>query len=395
MIKVIKHENMGRSDRGWLHSLFHFSFAEYYKPDNIKFGALRVVNDDRFDPHGGFGMHPHDNMEIISYVVDGQLTHRDNLGNGSRLERGDVQYMSAGSGIMHSEYNDTNEPLRFLQIWILPDEKNAEPNYGDHRFDWEDRVGKWMPVASGEEGFAPIRIHQDMKVLVGVIGSDETLYYDLDPARQAYLIQIEGEGMVNGNELDAGDAAETAADGGQADGRQAEQDAAAQTGGAKGDASSGGASAGASASGAGTDSSESGGSSSGSKGGGSASHADSAGGTSSSGGNASAPAPDPDTVTVTVSVDSSAADGSVSGGGTFTFECGATAYDALLACGLTVGAENSPMGIYVYSIGGLAEKQFGGGSGWNYAVNGSTPGFSCGAYELSDGDDVRWFYVTG
>lgn len=94
MIKVIKHENMGRSDRGWLHSLFHFSFAEYYKPDNIKFGALRVVNDDRFDPHGGFGMHPHDNMEIISYVVDGQLTHRDSLGNGSRLERGDVQYMS-------------------------------------------------------------------------------------------------------------------------------------------------------------------------------------------------------------------------------------------------------------------------------------------------------------
>lgn len=185
------------------------------------------------------------------------------------------------------------------------------------------------------------------------------------------------------------------ADGGQADGGQAEQDAAAQTGGAKGDASSDGASAETSASGTGADSSESGGSSSGSKGGGSASHADSAGGTSSSGGNASEPAPDPDTVTVTVSVDSSAADGSVSGGGTFTFECGATAYDALLACGLTVGAENSPMGIYVYSIGGLAEKQFGGGSGWNYAVNGSTPGFSCGAYELSDGDAVRWFYVTG
>ena len=116
MIKVIKHENMGRSDRGWLHSLCHFSFAEYYKPDNIKFGALRVVNDDRFDPHGGFGMHPHDNMEIISYVVDGQLTHRDSLGNGSRLERGDVQYMSAGSGIMHSEYNRNDDrPTEFLQ----------------------------------------------------------------------------------------------------------------------------------------------------------------------------------------------------------------------------------------------------------------------------------------
>ena len=188
---------------------------------------------------------------------------------------------------------------------------------------------------------------------------------------------------------------EDAAADGAADGEQAEQDAAAQTSGAKGDASSDGASAGASASGTGVDSSGSGGSSSGSKGEGSTSHADSAGGTSSSGGNASAPVPDPDTVTVTVSVDSSAADGSVSGGGTFTFERGVTAYDALLACGLTVGAENSPMGIYVYSIGGLAEKQFGGGSGWNYAVNGSTPGFSCGAYELSDGDAVRWFYVTG
>ena len=130
MIKVIKHENMGRSDRGWLHSLFHFSFAEYYKPDNIKFGALRVVNDDRFDPHGGFGMHPHDNMEIISYVVDGQLTHRDSLGNGSRLERGDVQYMSAGSGIMHSEYNRNDDrPTEFLQIWVFPNKQNVAPRY--------------------------------------------------------------------------------------------------------------------------------------------------------------------------------------------------------------------------------------------------------------------------
>lgn len=211
MIKVIKHEDMGRSDRGWLHSLFHFSFADYYNPDNISFGALRVINDDRFDPHGGFDTHPHDNMEIISYVVSGQLSHRDSLGNVSRLGRGDVQYMSAGSGITHSEFNETSEPLRFLQIWILPDEKNVEPVYGDHRFTWEDRVGKWMPVASGEEGFAPIRIHQKMKVLVSAIDADEMLYYNLDPARQAYLVQIEGEGMVNGNELAEGDAAEITA----------------------------------------------------------------------------------------------------------------------------------------------------------------------------------------
>lgn len=144
-------------------------------------------------------------------------------------------------------------------------------------------------------------------------------------------------------------------------------------------------------------SSGAGASSSASKGGASSGVSDSSsstGGSASSGSsNGAAPVPKPDTVTVTVSVDSSAADGSVSGGGTFTFERGATVYDALLACGLAVGAENSAMGVYVYSIGGLAERQFGGGSGWNYAVNGSTPGYSSGAYELADGDAVSWFYV--
>lgn len=211
MIKVIKSADMGGSDRGWLHSRFHFSFAEYYNPDNVQFGALRVLNDDVFDPHGGFDTHPHDNMEILSYVVDGKLTHRDSLGNGSTLGRGDVQYMSAGSGIMHSEFNDTDRPLRFLQIWIKPDAQGLEPRYGDRPYAWEDRVGKWLPIASGTEGKADILIHQDVDVLVSALGSDEILYYDLDPARQAYLVQIEGEGMVNGNKLSEGDAAEITA----------------------------------------------------------------------------------------------------------------------------------------------------------------------------------------
>lgn len=211
MIKVIKSENMGRSDHNWLHSQFHFSFADYYNPDNIEFGALRVLNDDTFDPHGGFDTHPHDNMEIISYVVDGKLTHRDSLGNAGTLGRGDVQYMSAGTGIRHSEYNETSEPLRFLQIWIKPDRNGHEPDYGDVRLRWEDRIGKWLPIASGEKGKAPVRIHQDMDVMVAVLGSDEMLYYNLDPARQAYLVQIEGEGEVNGNILKQGDAAEITA----------------------------------------------------------------------------------------------------------------------------------------------------------------------------------------
>ena len=210
MVNVIKREDMGRSERGWLHSRFHFSFAEYYNPDNMRFGALRVLNDDVFDPRGGFDTHPHDNMEIVSYVVDGQLTHRDSLGNGNRLGRGDVQYMSAGTGILHSEFNEGSKPLRFLQIWITPDAMNLEPSYGDHRFAWEDRVGKWLPIASGS-GHAPIRIHQDVEVLVAALGADETLYYDLDPARRAYLVQIEGAGMVNGNDLAEGDAAEITA----------------------------------------------------------------------------------------------------------------------------------------------------------------------------------------
>ena len=150
MIKVIDHNKMGKSERGWLHSLFHFSFAEYYNPNNIQFGALRVVNDDVFDPQGGFPTHPHSDMEIISYVVDGELTHKDSLGNGRMLTKGQVQYMSAGKGILHSEFNYAEKPSRFLQIWILPDAAGYEPAYGDYDFKWEDRENTWLQIASGK-----------------------------------------------------------------------------------------------------------------------------------------------------------------------------------------------------------------------------------------------------
>lgn len=208
MIKTIKRENMGRSDWDWLHSLFHFSFAQYYNPDNMQFGTLRVVNDDTFDAHGGFDTHPHEDMEIISYVIDGQLTHKDSLGNGHTLSRGDVQYMSAGTGIRHSEFNHTDDSLRFLQIWILPDANGYAPNYGDHRYPWEDRVGKWLRIASGTPGESPVVIHQDMDVSVAVLEVGETLSYRLGSNRQAYFIQIEGESVVNEQTLAACDAAE-------------------------------------------------------------------------------------------------------------------------------------------------------------------------------------------
>lgn len=208
MIKVIDHNKMGKSERGWLHSLFHFSFAEYYNPDNIQFGALRVVNDDVFDPQGGFPTHPHNDMEIISYVVDGELTHKDSLGNGRTLTKGQVQYMSAGKGILHSEFNRTDKPLRFLQIWILPDATGYEPNYGDYDFKWEDRENTWLQIASGQNGSAPVKINQDMNVSVISLDAGKEAAYEIARGRQAYLIQIEGMGSVNGNELQERDAAE-------------------------------------------------------------------------------------------------------------------------------------------------------------------------------------------
>lgn len=208
MIKVIDHNTMGKSERGWLHSLFHFSFAEYYNPDNIRFGALRVVNDDTFDPQGGFPTHPHNDMEIISYVVEGELTHQDSLGNGRTLTKGQVQYMSAGKGILHSEFNRTDKLLRFLQIWILPDAQNYEPNYGDYDFVWEDRESAWLQIASGKDGSAPVKINQDMNVSVVNLKAGSEISYELQEGRQAYLIQIEGTGSLNGNMLTERDAAE-------------------------------------------------------------------------------------------------------------------------------------------------------------------------------------------
>ncbi|MEG0176557.1 pirin family protein [Anaerorhabdus sp.] len=194
MIKIISSKNMGKSEMGWLHSIFHFSFAEYYNPNNINFGALRVINDDIFDGQNGFSTHPHENMEIISYVVDGVLTHEDSMGNKRELNRGQVQYMSAGTGIRHSEYNLTDKPLRFLQIWIIPDKKGYKPNYGDYAFDWNERVNSWLTIVSKD---GPIKIHQDMTISVLSLDQGEIIKYALDENRQAYLVQIEGESGVN------------------------------------------------------------------------------------------------------------------------------------------------------------------------------------------------------
>lgn len=209
MIKLLKKENMGTSNLGWLESRFHFSFAEYRNPDNINFGVLRVLNDDIVHPQSGFDTHPHSNMEIISYVVDGAITHKDSMGNAETLTRGEVQYMSAGDGIFHSEHNrHKSEDLRLLQIWILPPKSSLPRLYGSHRFKQEQRNNQLLNIVSNQKGSAPVQIHQDVNFYVSELKKNRSLDYVIGENRQVYFTQIEGNTTVNGIELSAGDALE-------------------------------------------------------------------------------------------------------------------------------------------------------------------------------------------
>lgn len=211
MLRYIDSNLMGRGKHGWLDSHFHFSFAEYYNPENVQFGVLRVVNDDIVQPGTGFDTHPHKNMEILSYVVDGELTHADSMHNKETLTRGQVQYMSAGTGVLHSEHNLGEEPLRFLQIWIFPDKNGYEPAYGDYRFNWADRENQWLPVATGFDNAAstaPIHIHADINMYASYLSKGETIDFKVGAGRQAYLVLVEGEVDVNGNRMMMRDAME-------------------------------------------------------------------------------------------------------------------------------------------------------------------------------------------
>lgn len=201
MIRRLDNQKMGNSDLGWLKSKFHFSFANYHNPNNMQFGKLRVINDDLVRPMTGFETHPHRDMEIVSYVVNGDLTHGDSMGNKNTISRGHVQYMSAGTGVWHSEHNLGKDTLRFMQIWIYPDQKNLEPNYGDYRFPWEDRKNQWLHMVSSVEGSAPIRIHQDANLYSLELEADKEIEFTVGQGRQAYLVQIEGASTINGIEM--------------------------------------------------------------------------------------------------------------------------------------------------------------------------------------------------
>ncbi len=209
MLRKRKKENMGTSNLGWLESRFHFSFAEYRNPNNIQFGVLRVLNDDIIHPNSGFDTHPHQNMEIISYIVDGEITHKDSMGNSETLKRGEVQYLSAGEGIYHSEYNkNKNKDLRLLQIWVLPPKTNLPKLYGSYKFKKEQSENKLLNIVSSQKGKAEVKIHQDVNFYVSKLEQSKILEFNIKEKRQIYFVQIEGSSTINGLELNKGDAME-------------------------------------------------------------------------------------------------------------------------------------------------------------------------------------------
>ena len=209
MIKILKKQNMGKSDLGWLQSRFHFSFAEYKNPANVRFGVLRVLNDDIVRANSGFEMHPHENMEIISYIVDGEITHKDSMGNSETLKRGEVQYLSAGDGIYHSEHNiHKSDDLRLLQIWIIPPKAGLPRLYGSKRYEEKDRINKFLNIVSSTDGNADIKIYQDINIYVSELEIDKSLEFEIKENRQVYFVQIEGSSNINEITLNAGDAME-------------------------------------------------------------------------------------------------------------------------------------------------------------------------------------------
>ena len=207
MLNKLPKENMGTSNLGWLESRFHFSFAEYRNPNNMNFGVLRVLNDDIVHANSGFDTHPHANMEIISYVVKGEITHKDSMGNSETLKRGEVQYLSAGDGIYHSEHNvHKTEDLRLLQIWIVPPKAGLPRLYGSKRFEEIDRKNRLLNIVSSQNGTADIKIYQDINIYVSELETNKTLDFKIEKNRQVYFVQIEGSSSVNEITLNDGDA---------------------------------------------------------------------------------------------------------------------------------------------------------------------------------------------
>ena len=208
MITIRRAEERGHADHGWLDTRHTFSFAEYHDPAHMGFGDLRVINEDRVQPGAGFGTHGHRDMEIVSYVLEGELAHRDSMGNGSTIRPGEVQRMSAGTGVRHSETNPSREqPVHFLQIWILPSEEGLAPGYEQKAFPADERRGRLRLVASPDGRDGSVTIHQDARVSMALLAEGERVRHEIAKGRRAWLHVARGEVTVNGTRLRAGDGA--------------------------------------------------------------------------------------------------------------------------------------------------------------------------------------------
>jgi quercetin 2,3-dioxygenase len=213
MIKIRKSQERGHFDHGWLDTHFTFSFANYYDPEHVQFRTLRVLNDDRVAAGTGFPTHPHRDMEIVTYVLEGALEHRDSMGTGSIIRPGDVQYMSAGSGVTHSEFNASKtEPVHLLQIWMFPEKKGLKPVYDQKNFPESEKRGKLRLVVSPDGRDGSVRVRQENELYVTLLSAGESVKHALKPERHAYVHVVRGSVKLNGTKLEAGDGAAISAE---------------------------------------------------------------------------------------------------------------------------------------------------------------------------------------
>jgi quercetin 2,3-dioxygenase len=207
MNEIRRSDERGYADHGWLKSFHTFSFADYFDPEHVEFGPLRVINEDRVQAGAGFGTHGHRDMEIVSYVLSGELAHKDSMGNGSTLRPGDVQLMSAGSGVRHSEFNPSqNTGTHFLQIWIQPNQRDIEPGYEEKRFTAQEKRGHLRLIVSPDRADGSVLIHQDARIYAGLFDGAEQADLTVKSGRRIYVHMARGSLNVNGVELQAGDA---------------------------------------------------------------------------------------------------------------------------------------------------------------------------------------------
>ena len=208
MFEVVRSDSRGAVDHGWLKARHTFSFADYHNPDMMGFGPLRVINEDRIEPGQGFGTHPHKDMEIVTYIIGGALEHKDSMGNGSVIEAGDVQRMSAGTGIFHSEFNHSaDDSVHLLQIWILPREASLQPEYEQQHIGREDKLNHWRLVASSDGRDSSMTIHQAVDLYASVLETGTELQHSFAAGHSAYLQIVSGTVTANGEPLEAGDGA--------------------------------------------------------------------------------------------------------------------------------------------------------------------------------------------